>query len=160
LRRTKISIAMGSLPMIKFSIHAASAILIALASPALAIEPGVRSQFSDHAGPFVLVAAPATSKADLARLVGQSVRTVGGIKIGNIEGISVNRDGSVKQVIVGVGDYLGIGDHDVALGWDSLHFSHNGQEIDVRVSKHDLKAMPKYEYANPSLRGTVFADAG
>ena len=144
--------------MIKFSIRAASAIFIAAASSALAIEP-VPSQLSDHARPFVLVAAPVMSRADLTRLVGQSVLTVGGVSIGKIDVISVNRDGSVKHVIVGVGDYVGTGNHDVALDWDSLHFSHNGQEIDVHLSKTDLKKMPKYAYPNSSSRGTVFGDA-
>jgi sporulation protein YlmC with PRC-barrel domain len=143
--------------MTKFSICAAA--LFAAASPALGSGLAIPSpQLSTHTTPLVRVAAAAMSRDELAHLVGRPVRTNGGQKIGNIEGIYVNRDGSVKQVIVEVGSFLGVDNHDVALGWDNLHFASNG-DIVVRISKKDLKAMPKYEYAKSGFRGTVFGDA-
>jgi sporulation protein YlmC with PRC-barrel domain len=99
--------------------------VVAIVTPhALAVDRNAGSSLSyAEVKSLVLIAAPAMSKAELAGLVGHSVRNSEGQKIGNIEGIYVNRDGTVKQVIVGVGGFLGIGDHDVALSWDNLHFS-------------------------------------
>jgi hypothetical protein len=135
--------------MTRLSILAVSIIAVAGTAPALAVKPSQG---------FVLVAAPAMSKAELSALVGHSVRNADGEKIGNIEGIYVNRDGTVNQVIVGVGGFLGIGDHDVALGWNNLHFSNDRKDITVRISKTELKAMPKYSYPKASFKGTVFGD--
>ena len=43
-------------------------------------------------------------------------------KIGAIEDVLVDRNGQVKAVVIGVGGFLGIGQHDVAVSFDSLQW--------------------------------------
>ena len=52
-----------------------------------------------------------------------------------------------------------MGDHDVALHWDKLKISGGARKtITVNASKAELKAMPKFEFANSKDRGPVYGD--
>lgn len=95
---------------------------------------------------------------DVTGLIGMDVVDAKDESIGEIEAVHVNTDGEVESVIVGVGGFLNIGEHEVALDWDILAFSEDGKEISVALTEKQLKAMPSYEYKNPSYRGTVFTD--
>lgn len=100
----------------------------------------------------------AMNNVDVAGLIGKDVVDAKRESIGEIESVHVNTDGEVESVIVGVGGFLNMGEHDVAIDWDILNFSKDGEEISVALTETQLKAMPPYEYKNPSYRGTVFTD--
>jgi uncharacterized repeat protein (TIGR01451 family) len=59
------------------------------------------------------------------------------------------------SVVVGVGGFLGIGEKHIALSWDSLTISDNGEKVMADVTKESLKGLPDYRYADPASRGTV-----
>lgn len=100
----------------------------------------------------------AMDNVDVTGLIGMDVVDARDESIGEIEAVHVNTDGKVESVIVGVGGFLNMGEHEVALDWDILEFSKDGKEISVALTETQLKAMPPYEYKNPSYRGTVFTD--
>ncbi|MBP5981698.1 MAG: PRC-barrel domain-containing protein [Halomonas sp.] len=56
--------------------------------------------------------------------------------IGTINDLIINEDGQIEAVIVGVGGFLGMGEKDVAIEWDSLELTQNADndEYEIRVS--------------------------
>jgi|GEM_PF-998415 len=61
----------------------------------------------------------------VANLIGSSVKgQIDNEEIGTIKDILIDSDGTPLAVIVSVGGFLGIGDKDVALGWDSFQLSY------------------------------------
>ena len=83
-------------------------------------------------------------------LIGASVKNEQGETIGDIKDIHLNKDGSVKAAVVGVGGFLGMGERDVLISWDKLEFARddaNGGDLVVRTdaNKASLEAMPEYQ---------------
>ncbi|WP_029059253.1 PRC-barrel domain-containing protein [Stappia stellulata] len=69
-------------------------------------------------------------------------------EIGDINDIIVERDGSVRAVIVGVGGFIGLGEKDVAVDFGRLSFvSSNEDQMRVvsDLSKQELENAPGYE---------------
>jgi len=60
-------------------------------------------------------------------LIGTRVVSTNNESIGDINDVIVDRNGQVMAVIVGVGGFLGIGEKDVAVPFNSLEFA-NGQQ--------------------------------
>lgn len=57
----------------------------------------------------------------ISHLIGSSVRTPhDDDEIGEVEDILVDRNGRPLAVVISVGGFLGVGDRDVALGWDRV----------------------------------------
>ncbi len=71
--------------------------------------------------------------------------------IGEVNNILLNRDGSVKAVILGVGGFLGIGEKDVAVRMSELRFIKKAGNaaadyfIVVRGDKNTLTKAPAYK---------------
>lgn len=65
-------------------------------------------------------------------LVGQSVQNSSGDALGDINNIVVNQDGQVVAVVIGVGGFLGIGEKDVAVSYDTLEFK---EQAEVAANK-------------------------
>jgi hypothetical protein len=55
-----------------------------------------------------------------SNLIGASVRNKADERIGEINEVILKKDGKVAAVVVGVGGFLGIGEREVALSFDSL----------------------------------------
>jgi len=95
------------------------------------------------------------SAVDTKKLIGRNIKNAAGDTVGEIESVLVDQAGNVKYVVVGVGGFLGIGEKHVALSWDSLNISDNGEKVVADVTKDSLKGLPDYRYADPATRGTV-----
>jgi len=138
--------------MKKLSLLTATAVIVASVSGAAYAETQMAQTRTQQS-----LATSAMTETELGQLVGKNVENAAGEKIGEIDSVYIGRDGKVKSVVVGVGGFLGVGEHDVALNWDSLNVATNG-DVSVSFTKDQLKAMPEYEYLNPTQRGTVFRD--
>jgi sporulation protein YlmC with PRC-barrel domain len=79
------------------------------------------------------------------KLLGASVYNDQGAKIGKIDDIIVSPDRSVSHAIIGVGGFLGIGRHEVAIPMDQIKFVGNRFVI-AGATKAALKAMPEFHY--------------
>jgi sporulation protein YlmC with PRC-barrel domain len=70
----------------------------------------------------------ATEKMDLkgtwrsTKLIGLDVYNRADEKLGDVNEILLDKDGKVKAVVVGVGGFLGMGEHDIAVSMDKLKF--------------------------------------
>jgi sporulation protein YlmC with PRC-barrel domain len=96
-----------------------------------------------------------SSAVDTKKLIGRNIKNPAGDTVGEIESVLVDQAGNVKYVVVGVGGFLGIGEKHIALSWDSLTISDNGEKVTADVTKDSLKGLPDYRYTDPASRGTV-----
>jgi sporulation protein YlmC with PRC-barrel domain len=141
--------------MIKHSIAALSmTAVMSMATVAMA-----NGDTPGRSGADATVGAPAATpfgKAEAGKLIGQSVETPAGERIGEVEAVHIGTDGKVTNVIVGVGGFLGVGERDVALDWKDLQITNNGEKVVANLTKTRLEAMGAYKYSDPKHRGTVF----
>jgi hypothetical protein len=79
------------------------------------------------------------------KILGKSVYNEQNQKIGSVDDLIITPDRSVSYAIIGVGGFLGIGKHDVAIPANQLK-EENGKLVLPGATKDALKAMPKFEY--------------
>ncbi|QJQ93838.1 MULTISPECIES: PRC-barrel domain-containing protein [Halomonadaceae] len=81
---------------------------------------------------------------------------------GTVNDLIIDEDGQIQAVIVGVGGFLGMGDRDVAISWDSLDVRRDADNDDAMgtgwfgddyvirtdISSEELENAPEYERDN------------
>jgi len=79
-------------------------------------------------------------------LIGAKVRTNADEDIGTINELIIDENGQIVAVLVGVGGFLGMGEKDVAIGWDNITHSGTADEQDLRVdvTDEDLRSAPEF----------------
>ena len=72
-----------------------------------------------------------------------------GEAIGDVNDVVINADGGAEAMVIGVGGFLGIGEKDVAIGFDRVSWSdRDGQRIIVvAATKEELQAAPEFQRA-------------
>ncbi|QEW07514.1 PRC-barrel domain-containing protein [Nitrincola iocasae] len=80
-----------------------------------------------------------------SELIGADVRT-NNDDIGSISELIIDESGQVVAILVSVGGFLGLGEKDVAIGWDHVTITGTGdeQELRVDVTGEDLRSAPKF----------------
>ncbi|WP_421994866.1 PRC-barrel domain-containing protein [Reyranella sp.] len=81
-------------------------------------------------------------------LIGTNVKNQNNETVGEIEDVYVGKDGAIKEIVVSVGGFLGMGTKNVAVKWNDVKFSRDDKDIVVMTNwtKDSLKAMPDYKY--------------
>lgn len=95
-------------------------------------------------------------QVDAESLIGLDVVNAEGETIGEIENVVIDGDGKVRHVIVGVGGFLGIGEKNVALGWDQLVMAADGGSATVPYTQDQLAALPSHVYPENTSSGMVY----
>jgi hypothetical protein len=98
-----------------------------------------------------------TASGDTRKLIGRNVQNE---TIGQIKSVYIGPDGKVDSLIVSIGGFLGLGEHEVRLAWSDLKVSDNSEKVVLDITKDELKAKPEYKYSNAGWRGQVFNDKG
>ena len=80
------------------------------------------------------------------KILGKAVYNDKNEKIGVVDDLIITPDKSVSYAIVGVGGFLGMGKHDVAIPVGQFK-EDKGRIVLAGATKDALKAMPKFEYA-------------
>ncbi len=83
-----------------------------------------------------------------SNLIGQSVVNSQDETVGDINDLVTDESGKVIAVLVGTGGFLGIGEKDVALGFDDLRFvrdENNNIKVIANVSQETLASAPDYQ---------------
>ena len=83
-----------------------------------------------------------------SKLIGKAIVNAANESIGDINDLLVSADGKIDSVIVGVGGFLGIGEKNVALPFNSLKFTTDGKGNTVvmsKVTKASLESMPQWK---------------
>jgi sporulation protein YlmC with PRC-barrel domain len=146
--------------------------------PALAQTP----QPADRNAPAATTATTSSSKLNLkgnwraSKLMGLDVYNENNEKLGDVNEIILDKSGKVTAVVIGVGGFLGMGEHDVAVSMDKLKFveeparmatSTDKKETTgsaparttnandwvpdhavMSATKEQLKAMPQFKYSD------------
>jgi sporulation protein YlmC with PRC-barrel domain len=83
---------------------------------------------AERAAPAVTAAAASSDKMMLkgkwraSKLMGLDVYNEANEKLGDVNELILDKDGKVAAVVIGVGGFLGMGEHDIAVSMDKLKF--------------------------------------
>lgn len=80
-------------------------------------------------------------------LIGAEVKTDGDEEVGSISELIIDESGQVVAVVIGVGGFLGMGEKDVAIGWDDVTRTGTGddQELRIMMTRDELTSAPMFE---------------
>jgi sporulation protein YlmC with PRC-barrel domain len=78
----------------------------------------------------------------------QSVYDVSGTRIGEISDVLLDAEGRVAAIILGVGNFLGVPDNDIAVAFSSIrHEMRDGKSyLTMVATKDSLKVAPKFKF--------------
>lgn len=90
-------------------------------------------------------AAPANG-LHASKLIGADIKTTGDEEVGSVSELIIDQNGQVVAVIVGVGGFLGMGEKDVAIGWDDVTMSATPDKQDLRIdaTREELQSAPEF----------------
>ncbi len=83
-----------------------------------------------------------------SEIIGTTVLNSAGENIGDVNELVLANDGKVRAVIIGVGGFLGMGERDVAVAFNSLKITrndNNDEVITIDASKDVLSKAPQWE---------------
>lgn len=96
--------------------------------------------------PVYMASAPANG-LHASDLMGVKVVTSGDEEVGEVNDLIINKDGQVVGVVIGVGGFLGMGEKDVAIGWDEVQKFGESKDLQLKIdqSRETLMAAPEFE---------------
>jgi sporulation protein YlmC with PRC-barrel domain len=125
-----------------------AALLLAAAVPALAQSTGTPPPATSPSGqPMWYAHQPDEVRA--SKLIGTRVINAANETIGDINEVVLGKDGKVAAVILGVGGFLGMGEREVAVSFESLRMSRdssNNLVLTINATKDSLKAAPAWRW--------------
>src|ERR1700752_472792 len=86
-----------------------------------------------------------------SKLMGLDVYNEANEKLGDVNELILDKDGKVSAVVIGVGGFLGMGEHDIAVSMDKLKF----MEEPIRTSS--TGSAPARDTATPARDSTTGA---
>ncbi|WP_341938626.1 PRC-barrel domain-containing protein [Marinimicrobium sp. C2-29] len=80
-------------------------------------------------------------------LIGSEVTTSGNEEVGSVSDLLIDENGQVVAIVVGVGGFLGMGEKNVAIGWDDVKTSGSADEQELRIdaTREELSSAPAFE---------------
>jgi sporulation protein YlmC with PRC-barrel domain len=90
-----------------------------------------------------------------SKLIGTKVVNAANETVGDINEIVLGKDGKVAAVIIGVGGFLGIGEREVAVSFNSLQMrrdQNNDLALTVNTTKDALKSAPAWRWEDIAKR--------
>lgn len=80
-------------------------------------------------------------------LLGADVKTTNNEEVGSVNELIINDKGQIVAVVVGVGGFLGMGEKDVAIGWDDVKLTgtNDDKELKIAMTRDQLSSAPKFE---------------
>jgi PRC-barrel domain protein len=82
-----------------------------------------------------------------SKVVGSTVVNEANETVGKVDDLIVTRDSKVPFAVLSVGGFLGLGNHLVAVPFDSFRLTDTAMDL-PGASKDALKALPEFEYAS------------
>ncbi len=84
-----------------------------------------------------------------SKLIGTSVVNTANETVGDVNEIVLGKDGKVAAVIIGVGGFLGMGEREVALSFNSLQMRRDQRDnlvLVINATKDGLKSAPQWRW--------------
>ena len=150
----------------------------ALMTSTLLAAPALAQSTTEPARPNPPMASPASAPTVQqsgqwrgSKLVGLDVYNAANEKIGDITELVTDKNGKIAIVVIGVGGFLGMGQHDVGLAWEQVRFESQPRtgststtgastaasaniprdypdHAVVNMTKDQLKGLPAFKYAS------------
>ena len=85
-----------------------------------------------------------------SNLIGAEVKTTNNEKVGSVSDLIIDEKGQIVGIVVGVGGFLGMGEKDVAIGWDDVTRSgtSDDNELQIKATREDLMSAPEFKRAD------------
>jgi sporulation protein YlmC with PRC-barrel domain len=132
---------------------------IATVGVAAAVSLGAASAHAQAAGSQIVGVSQeetklvATGWSAKKSIMGKPVYNDNNEKIGSVDDLIISPKKSVSFAIIGVGGFLGMGTHDVAIPMN--HIKEEGNKLLLPgATKEALKALPEFQYAKAEKRDT------
>jgi sporulation protein YlmC with PRC-barrel domain len=127
-----------------------AAVMIAMAAPA----------YAQPATAFITTQGATEWRAN--NYIGQPVVNASGEKIGDVNDLLFDKGGKISTVIIGVGGFLGMGEKQVGMAYDTLTYTDkDGQRvITVPLTKEALLAAPAFVYTEKTTLDKMREKAG
>ncbi len=129
-----------------------SAIALALASPVLAEE---RKAVENPTSSSTFITVGNSTEMRTSDWIGAPVKNGSDETVGDINDFVVASDGKIIAVVAGVGGFLGLGEKNVGLSFDSVELTKtaDGERVAmVLISKDELMSAPDYKTGNKTMR--------
>lgn len=83
-----------------------------------------------------------------AALIGTDVRDSSQDTIGEVENVYVDKSGTIREVVVSVGGFLGVGAKHVVVKWNDLQFARDGNSLMLTVNSTEdsLQVKPDHRH--------------
>jgi sporulation protein YlmC with PRC-barrel domain len=122
-------------------------VLIALSTGVLLLSTAAFAQPMAAGGSGLLTSVPSSSLT-VTDWYKQDVYDQSNNKIGEITDVLVGKDGQVQAAIVGVGGFLGAGEKDVAVNFNSIRQTMKNDKVYLTMdtTKDALKKAPGFKY--------------
>ena len=123
-----------------------------LAAPALAQSPTNPSPLAVNPAPSAQPQWYSAHGSEMraSKLIGTTVKNDANKSIGNINEVVLGKDGKIAAVVIGVGGFLGMGEREVAVNFNSLRIAqdtNNRTVVSLNATKGSLKAAPEWRWA-------------
>lgn len=92
------------------------------AAPAFAAENTTATTAPANAGNATFISQAQAGDWRASKLVGVDIYGPDNKSIGDVNDVLINRDGSIKAVVIGVGGFLGVGEKSVALPFSAIQW--------------------------------------
>lgn len=93
-----------------------------LASAAFAQSPSTTTSTAPAAAPAAASDSSFTGNWRASKVVGLSVYNEANESLGSINDLLTDKEGNIKAVVIGVGGFLGVGEHLIAVPYDKVKF--------------------------------------
>lgn len=107
----------------------------------------------------------AANELRLDWITAATVTSPEGERIGDINDLIVDgENGGMIAAVIGVGGFLGIGEKQIAVPWETLTVNYDAQEITTELTKAEADAAPEYVFRDresaPAAQGEMAPAAG
>lgn len=108
--------------------------------------PGAQGEQAGMHNKGYLDSAPANS-THASNLIGAEVKTTNDENVGSVSDLIIDDNGQVVAIVVGVGGFLGMGEKDVAIGWDDVTRSSSPDDNELRIdlTREGLMSAPEFK---------------
>ena len=131
------------------------AMLLTSAAFAQTTGPFSNQKVSAPTGPTEFLTQEKAGQWRASKLKGVEVYNDHHQRVGEIRDVLVDRDGKIDAVVIGVGGFLGLDEHDVALRFDQITWEQRNGDMPraypdhavVKMTKDQLLAFTEFHYA-------------
>jgi sporulation protein YlmC with PRC-barrel domain len=80
-------------------------------------------------------------------VIGANVRSMDDESVGTISDLIIDaNDGTVTAAVIDVGGFLGFGAKPIAVDWEELQITYDGNEVQLAITREEAEEAPEFEF--------------